>query len=158
MWLTALCQLLARAQCVVVSEVHSVCSTINMPRKCINSLDAFWYICGEVTFKFQRWSFTPQIKKCYKNYFGCKVGDQDKSWAPHFCCVTCARLLMPWAKGSRRTHFTIPMVWKQPTEHVSDCYFHLISVTGVTANFFSRKSWQSHWRTHWKILPRHYGY
>jgi len=45
MWLTVLCQLLARAQCVVVSEVHSVCFTINMPGKCVNSMDAFCYIC-----------------------------------------------------------------------------------------------------------------
>ena len=50
-WLTVLCRLLAKAQCVIVSEVHSVCSTVNMPRKCINSLDAFCYIYGEVTFK-----------------------------------------------------------------------------------------------------------
>jgi len=75
--------------CVIVSEVRSVCSTINMPRKCVNSSDPFCYICGEVTFKSRRRSFTPLIKNCYEHYFGCKVGDQDKSWAPHFCCVTC---------------------------------------------------------------------
>ena len=61
-----------------------------MPRKCVNSSDAFCYICGEVTFKFRRRSFTPLIKKCYDHYFGCKVGDQDKSWAPHFLlCDVC---------------------------------------------------------------------
>ena len=134
MWLTVLCWSLARAQCVIVSEVHSVCSTINMPRKCINSSDAFWHICCEVTFKSRRQSFTPLIKKCYEHYFGCKVGDQDKSWAPNFCCVTCARHLVAWAKGSRCMPFAIPMVWREPTDHVSDCYFCLTSITGVTAN------------------------
>ena len=84
MWLTVLCQLLARAQGVIVSEVHSVYCPINMPRKCVNSLDAFCYICGEVTFKSRRLFFTPLIKKCHEDYFGCKVGDQDKSYAPHF--------------------------------------------------------------------------
>ena len=61
------------------------------------------------------------------------MGDQDTSWAPHFCCVTCARLLAMWAKGSRRVPFAIPMVWREPTDHVSDSYFCLTSVTGVTA-------------------------
>jgi len=54
------------------------------------------------------------------------VGDQDKSWAPHFCCVTCASLLKAWAKDSQSMPFAIPMVWK-------DGYFCLTSVTGVTA-------------------------
>jgi hypothetical protein len=131
MWLTAvLCRLLARAQYVITSEAHSVCSTINMQRKCVNSSDAFCYICDEVTFKSRRWSFTPLIKKCYELYFGCKVGDQDKSWAPKFCCVTSARLLAEWAKGSRCCLSPFLMVWR---DHASDCYFCLTSITGVTA-------------------------
>jgi len=105
-----------------------------MPRKCVNSSDAFCYICDEVTFKSRRLSFTPLIKKCYEHYFGCEVGDQDKSWAPHFCCVTCVRRLAAWAKGSRCMTFAIPMIWRDPTDHVSDCYFCLTSITGVTAN------------------------
>jgi hypothetical protein len=54
------------AVCYRLSAVHIVCSTINMPRKCVNSSDAFCYICGEVTFKSLRRSFTPLIKKCYE--------------------------------------------------------------------------------------------
>jgi len=103
-----------------------------MPRKCVNSSDAFCYICGDVTFKSRRRPFTPLIKKCYEHYFGCKVGVQDKSWAPSFYCVTCGRLLAAWAKGSRRMPFAIPMVWREPTDHVSDCYFRLTIITGVT--------------------------
>ena len=110
------------------------CSSINKPRKCVNSSDAFCYICGELTFKSRRRSFTSLIKKCYGHYFGCKVGDQDKNWAPHFCCVTCARRIAEWTKCSRCMPFAIPMVWRETADHVSDCYFCLASITGVTAN------------------------
>ena len=48
-------------------------------------------------------------------------------------CVTCARRLAEWAKGSRSMPFAIPMVWREPTDHVSDCYFCLTIITGVTA-------------------------
>jgi len=122
--------MLVRTQCVIVSEVRSVFSTINMSRKCINSSDVFCYICGEVTFKSGRRSFTPLIKKCYEHYFGCKVGDEDKSLAPHFCCVTCARRLAAWSKGSRFMPFAIPMIWREPTDHVAVCEVrnaHLLS-------------------------------
>ena len=104
-----------------------------MPRKCVNSSEEFCYICGEVTFKSRRRSFTSLIKKCYEHYFGCKVGDQDKSWAPNFCCVTCARLLAAWAKVSHCMPFAIPMVWREPPDHDSECYFCLINITCVTA-------------------------
>jgi len=73
------------------------------------------------------------VKKRYEHYFGCKVGDQYKSWAPHFCCVTSARLLAAWAKGSSCMPFAIPVAWRQPRNHVSDCYFCLTSINGVTA-------------------------
>ena len=63
----------------------------------------------------------------------CKVGYQDKSWAPHFCCVTCARLLTAWAKVSRCLPFAIAKVWRETTGHVSECYFCLTGITGVTA-------------------------
>ena len=39
---------------------------------------------------------------------------------------------MAWVKGSRRMPFAIPMVWRKPMDHVSDCYFFLTNITGVT--------------------------
>jgi hypothetical protein len=39
-----------------------------------------------MTFKSRRQNFTPLVKK-RQLYFGCKVGDLDKSWVPRICCV-----------------------------------------------------------------------
>jgi len=91
-----------------------------MPRKCLNHPDTFCYVCGEMTFQSQRQNFTLLIQKCYELYFGCKVGDQDESWAPHICCVTCVRLLTLCTNGSRQMPFAIPMVWREPKDHSSD--------------------------------------
>jgi len=52
-----------------------------MPRKCVNHPDNSCYVCGNLTFKDQRRSLIPLVKKCYELYFGCKVGDQGKNWA-----------------------------------------------------------------------------
>jgi len=52
-------------------------------------------------------SITPTIKKSYFLYFGCKVEDQDKKWAPHVCCTTCSSKLNAWVNGKR----TLYAVW-----------------------------------------------
>jgi hypothetical protein len=98
-----------QAQCVIISEVHGVCSIINVSRRCMNLSDAFWYIGSEVRFKSWRWSFILLIKKYYEQYFGYKVCDQDKSWAPHFCFVTCASLLTAWENIQNRC--LSPFLW-----------------------------------------------
>jgi len=59
-----------------------------MPRNCFNCADNFCYICGEVTFARQRKAITALVKKVYNLYFGCKIGAQDKSWAPHICYLS----------------------------------------------------------------------
>ncbi|UYV84064.1 hypothetical protein LAZ67_X001034 [Cordylochernes scorpioides] len=65
--------------------------------------------------------------------FGCKVGDQDKTWAPHHCCEICARRLTGWIKGERNMPFAVPMIWREPKDHSSDCYFCLTKTTSVTS-------------------------
>ena len=76
---------------------------------------------------------TPVVKKCYELYLGCKVGDQDKKWAPHICCSTFVKRLTGWAKGSRHMKFAIPMVWREPQDHTSDCYFCITRIKGVSS-------------------------
>lgn len=86
----------------------------------------FCYICGEITFCSQKRNLTPLVKTAYQHYFGMKVGDQDKSWAPHICCNACSVTLRQWLKKKKRSMaFAAPMVWREPTNHTDDCYFCL---------------------------------
>ena len=64
-----------------------------MPRVCINSVDNFCYICGELTVSSQKRVLTARTRKAYHQYFGCKFGDQKKPWAPHICCNSCVTAL-----------------------------------------------------------------
>jgi hypothetical protein len=64
---------------------------------------------------------------------GCEVGGQDKSCAPDVCCVTCLRILTGWVNGSRQMPFAVPMVWREPKDHSSDCYFCLTNIRDITS-------------------------
>lgn len=111
-----------------------------MSRSCVNSVDLFCYVCGEVTLASQRRSITPLIKKAYHLYFGCKLGDQDKKWAPHIVCKSCAIRLGGWINRKGMTMpFAVPMVWREPSNHSSDCYFCL---TPSVASGMNRKKKQ----------------
>ena len=77
--------------------------------------------------------FSENVKKAYFKYFGVLVGDQDKQWAPHVCCVTCSVSLVQWMKGKRKKMpFAVPMVWREPTNHFDDCYFCLTKTEGFS--------------------------
>ena len=73
-----------------------------MPRKCENSLDLFCYICGGFTTKGKQRSITSDIKKVYKLYFACPLGDQAKSGYYIRCqrlvllCICCCCLPDPF--------------------------------------------------------------
>src|SRR4051812_45987613 len=105
-----------------------------MSRQYRNQPDCFCYICGEFTLKAQQRTTTPLVRKAYELYFDCKVGDQDKPWAPHISRSTCNTQLIHWLNRSRKSiPFAVPMVWRVPKDHVSDCYFYLTDIAGHTA-------------------------
>ena len=105
-----------------------------MPRSCKNHPDLFCYVCGNFTAKPQRRSITTELKKLYKMYFGCPLGDQDKRWAPHLICSSCASGLRDWLnKRKPAMPFAVPMVWRDPRDHAEDCYFCIVNVRGFTA-------------------------
>ena len=72
-----------------------------------------------------------KMKMAYNCYFGCKVADQNKKWAPHICCNSCNSKLLRWVFGKqKKMPFAIPRIWREPTDHVTDCYFCLTNIKG----------------------------
>lgn len=100
-------------------------------RGCMNHPDSFCYICGEYTVKKYQRALTDKLKKLYKLYFDCAVGEQDKTWAPHISCVRCSSGLYTWFKSGRALPFAIPMIWREQHDHVSDCYFCAFPIKGI---------------------------
>ena len=74
----------------------------------------------------QKHVLTTRTRKAYHQYFDCKVRDQEKPWAPHICCNSCVTALYEWLKKKRKAMpFAVPMIWREPTNQVNDCYFCL---------------------------------
>ena len=102
-------------------------------KSCRNRRDIFCYICGAYTLVPYRNPVTTLIKQTYHAYFGMNLGDQDKAWAAHMVCKSCTKCLRQWWSKGKKTSlkFGIPMVWREPRNHDSDCYFCAIDVTGI---------------------------
>ena len=106
---------------------------------CLNQANSFCYVCGDFTTVAQRRTITSLLRTAYFHYFDCKIGDQDKSWAPHICCKPCYNGLTAWFNGKKAAfNFAVPMVWREPRNHADDCYFCLSDITGFNAS--SRKN------------------
>ena len=102
-------------------------------RSCRNRPDIFCSICDEYTLVPYRNRVTTFIKQTFHAYFGMKLGDQHKAWAPHMVCKSCTECLRQWNKGKKTSlKFGILMVWREPKNHVSDCYFRAIDRLGLT--------------------------
>lgn len=100
--------------------------------KCLNHSDLFCYVCGCYALVRQRRNISSFVKRAYKAYFEIELGDQDKKWAPHIVCHNCEEMLRDWTKGKRKgLPFGVPMVWREPVDHHSDCYFCMVNIKGV---------------------------
>lgn len=89
-----------------------------------------------IMLKAQRHTMTALIKKAYKLDFGCKIGDQDKTWTLDICCATSGVSLRAWLRGTQKSiPFAAPMTWQEQKDNVMDCYICLTNVS-----FFSNKT------------------
>ena len=91
----------------------------------------FFYVCGEFIVKVQKCTITPEIKKIHKLYFDCPLGDQSKLWASHVICTACSSGLRDQCNYRKKSiPFAIPMIWREPKDNLTDCYFCKVNVTG----------------------------
>ncbi|KAK2578846.1 hypothetical protein KPH14_012201 [Odynerus spinipes] len=101
---------------------------INKPKSC--------FVCGEVTTKSTRRNIIALLEEAYKEYFEIELGDQDKGWAPHISCTKCFITLLRCKKNKKyKMPFNVPVVWREPSDHATNCYFCLTNITG-----FNRKN------------------
>lgn len=102
-------------------------------RHCVNKPEKFCYICGLFTPFSMRRNLTPAVRSAYQQYFDCKIYEK-KTWAPETCWKVCTNNLLAWRSGSRKAmpYKAIRMVWRKPKNHVTDCYFCLSKVAGLT--------------------------
>lgn len=102
-------------------------------RNCKHDADCFCYVCGVfLSSKSVKHGITDANNFCsaYKAYFGVPVGDQNRNWAPHVVCGCCRSTLEAWYRGeNRRMKFGVPRIWREPTDHHSNCYFCIVDVS-----------------------------
>ncbi|GBN71751.1 hypothetical protein AVEN_92764-1 [Araneus ventricosus] len=78
------------------------------------------------------------VKRDYLGYFGVRLGDQDKTWAPHPVCKTFTEHLQQWTNAKRKS-LKFGVVWRELKNHFYDCYFYLLNITGMNRN--NRSKW-----------------
>ncbi|GBM40794.1 hypothetical protein AVEN_80802-1 [Araneus ventricosus] len=89
----------------------------------------FFYICGELTIKKEQRNITDFVKKLYFDYFGVKLGDQDKSCFPHIICCICLEELKQWLSEKQKSlRFGIPMIWRETSNQSDEFYFCSLNV------------------------------
>ena len=82
-----------------------------MDKKCKNSPSRFCYTCRHVVLPDRQVKLTDFVKEVYEAYFGIKLGDQDKPFAPHICCKTCVKNLPDCRNKKRKSMpFGVPIV------------------------------------------------
>jgi hypothetical protein len=84
--------------------------------------------------KKHQYNITGFMRKVYYAYFGVKLGDQNKSWAPHKVCCAGVEDLRKWSTGKKKAfRFDVSMIWKEPKNHNDDCYFCCCDVKGYNS-------------------------
>lgn len=103
-------------------------------RVCKLHPNRFCYVCGKIVQLNRGFPITKPLQEAYLHYFGFPVSNQDKNWVPHVICTNCRLVLSSWYSGKNRSlKFGKPMIWREPTNHVTDCYFCLTKTFGFNS-------------------------
>ena len=106
-------------------------------RICKTSPNKFCYICGKYILSGDSVEITALIEERFFKYFGIKLGDQEKDFAPHVICRVCSTNL-PFNVVSWKTEeiaIQYPYGMARVEESLDDCYFCAVNVRG-----FNRKN------------------
>ena len=77
---------------------------------------------------------TGLVKQNYRDCFGFSMQNEDNRHSPSFICYNCYKRLRDLKKRPR-SKFAVPALWRQPSDHSTDCYFCLTKTYG-----FNRKN------------------
>ena len=102
-------------------------------RKCSNSPDVFCYVCQKFTLAKDRRKITGKVGKSYLRYFGVKIGFRvNRGHPPWFAKVAKSSLYV--GKMAQQTlKFGVPMIRREPTNCINDCYFCMVKTVGFNA-------------------------
>ena len=78
------------------------------------------------------------IKKSYLAYFGIRIDDQERPWAPYKVCIVCYTNLHEWSLKKISLSFGFFMIKRETTNHLDDSYFCIINTKGFNANSKSK--------------------
>ena len=93
-----------------------------------------WILLGSKQQK-HKISLGTKLVTAYSAYFGMPIGDQDKTWSPRVCCRSRRSTLEGWLQGEicvleiKCMPFAILRIWREPTNHLNDCYFCMVDVS-----------------------------
>lgn len=79
------------------------------PTKCKHHPDSFCYVCGEFMYKRDtRFKISTNIVfyDQYRIFFNREICNQDKTWVPHYICLSCKSRLK--SKFNNETIFAKP--------------------------------------------------
>lgn len=84
----------------------------------------FCYVCGQYIIAKNGNTITDNFK----------LNVEIKRHTPHIFCRSCSTLLYRWSNGEKAyLSFKKPMIWREPFDHMTDCYFCVTNVTGINS-------------------------
>jgi len=74
-------------------------------------------------------------------YFNLNIRNQDEYWVPHICYLICHKNLTSWFSGKcPGLPFGQPVIWREPKDHISDCYLCLTNIKVKTIEAYNKIS------------------